>query len=283
MTRRSVETRRPASQGAAPSRWQFLTRIALILAGAIVIARMTTLETVRGPWEAVPGAPVSLRYPGPATSLLLDLLALLPALLVLARRAVDRTFTLRFRWSYLPMLLLAAWALLSILWAADQFSALVAAGLLASGLCLLWAVSQSVRSGASLRLIASLCFGLLLVLVAKSVFYRVIDAPANQAYFMSNRLNFFQERGWAPGSFHAVQFEQKLMSAELVGFYSSANTLAAVTVFLIVISCGIGIQKLKDGESRAWLLVPLVAVVAGAWIIVGARSKTAAATPQVQE
>src|SRR5687768_4026771 len=70
----------------------WLTRVAFVLALGLVLARATMMEILRDPLDVTPGAPPVPRAPGPGASLVLDLLAWVPALLVLARGALDRTF-----------------------------------------------------------------------------------------------------------------------------------------------------------------------------------------------
>src|SRR5687768_7151660 len=84
----------------APDWPQWLTRLAFVLMLAIVIARATITESIREPFDAAPDAPSLPGTPGPAAGMVLDLLALLPALLVLLRRTVDRAFALHLTWSH---------------------------------------------------------------------------------------------------------------------------------------------------------------------------------------
>jgi O-antigen ligase len=276
---------RPASHHVAipsdipASPWRRLTQIAFVLIVAVVIARLTTTEALRDPWEAVPGGMATPRGAGPGTGLVLDLLALLPGVLILARRAFDRHFHLIGRWSYVPMLALGAWAVFSTAWADDRFAAAVTASHWLAGLCLLWAASQLVRDWVHFRLVAAVGFGLLLVLVVQSAIYRTIDVPENVQYWNENKEHLLKERGWQPDSFEARQFEQKLVGGEVFSFFNSANTFAAMGVILLAVSLGIGIQKLNDGDGAGWLALLVVAVAGAGWIIVEARSKTAGATP----
>src|SRR3954451_19219392 len=106
-------------------RWtDALSWFALGLALALVLVRGTTAEYLRETFDVTPGAEAAPRSPGPATSLLLDLLCALPALMVLARKALDRSITLRTPRSFIPLALLTAWMLLSVTWASDRFAAL---------------------------------------------------------------------------------------------------------------------------------------------------------------
>src|SRR5437764_15462498 len=100
---------------------------------------MPSVETLRAPWDITPGGTAFPRGPGPATGIVMDLLAILPALLVLARRVLDRDFQLAPRWSHLPMFALAAWVALSTTWASDTFAAVINASHRVAGICLMWA------------------------------------------------------------------------------------------------------------------------------------------------
>src|SRR5689334_23048590 len=83
----------PAASLAPRGLW--LTRAAFVLTAAIVIARSTMLETLRNPLDVYPGSDPVPRGPGAGAGVVLDLLACLPAILVLARRAIDPTYALR--------------------------------------------------------------------------------------------------------------------------------------------------------------------------------------------
>src|SRR5207344_3139349 len=101
----------------------------------------------------------------------------IPALLVLCRRAFDKTYFIRFAWSFVPLLLIGVWAMLSAVWAADKFAAIVGGFTWLSAGVLLWAMAQLVRSWLRLRAVLATCTGVLLVFVAIGVTYRFLDLP----------------------------------------------------------------------------------------------------------
>jgi O-antigen ligase len=272
---------RPAHQPSTvpPSPWRWITHAAFVIALAIVIARLTTPDSLRDPAEIAPGGPPTPSFPGPGTALVFDLIAALPAVLVLVRRALDRTNRLVFHWSHALLFAFAGWMMLSTAWSADKFAAAVTSAHFLAGACLLWAMSQLVRSASRLRVTVAVAFGLLLVLVVQSAFYRLIDVPENIAYWNEKKAEILKEHNWEPGSFPALQFEHKLISGELVGFFNSANTFAAVGVLLFAACVGIGFQKWRDGESPRWLLLPGIAAISLIWVLVNAASKAAGATP----
>src|SRR5438046_9979564 len=78
----------------APSPWPArFTQFAFLLALAIVIARATITEQLRDSTDVVPlttGQVAAPKAAGPATSLTLDLLACVPAMIVLVRRVIER-------------------------------------------------------------------------------------------------------------------------------------------------------------------------------------------------
>ncbi len=261
------------------ARWLSLAAFAIAL--IVVIARFTTVDALRDPWDAQPGADATAATPGPGTGLVFDLIAAFPALLVLVRRVIDRQFRLSIRLSHALLLALAGWMLLSTAWASDQFAAIVTASHFFAAACLLWAMSQLVRSFDRFRLVSAICFGLMLVLVAQSAIYRLVDVPQNIAYWNEHQDAILKSQNLEPDSFGAKQFQQKLVRGELVGFFNSSNTFAAVGVLLFFAAIGIGIQKLADRESQKWGLLIGIATIALIWILLCARSKTSAATPFV--
>jgi len=97
-------------------RWHVLSRVALALVLVLVTARATMMEYQRDPFAVDPNSSAIPQGAGITTSIVLDLLCCVPALLVLTRRAIDPTFVLVRCYSVLPLGLLASWALLSTRW-----------------------------------------------------------------------------------------------------------------------------------------------------------------------
>src|SRR5688572_6471453 len=115
----------PKNIGMEPFAW--LSATAFFLAITLVCVRATMIESIRDPLEVLPGVSLPPRSPGPATSLFLDLLCWIPALLVLLRRVLDRQYVIRLNWSHAVMGALGLWMMLSVNWAGDRFAALVTA------------------------------------------------------------------------------------------------------------------------------------------------------------
>jgi hypothetical protein len=138
-----------------------LTALAFFMGMALVIARATTLETLRESYPVGLGVALPPRTLGPAGSLVLDMLSCVPAMLVLLRRVLDRSYVLRSTISHALLGALALWAVVSTAWAADKFAAGVTAAHFFSAGVLLWAMTQLVRSWLRLRWVAAACAGLL--------------------------------------------------------------------------------------------------------------------------
>jgi O-antigen ligase len=261
--------------------WALATRVASVLMLGVMVARATTTDVVREAWAATPGSPAGGSGAGPCTSLVLDLLSAVPALLVLARRAFDRDYRLVARRSHWLLLGLAGWMAASAGWADDRFAAVVSAGSFIGGACLLWAASQLVRSWDRLRVVAAVALGLLLALAAHTILYRFNDQAELKHFWEENRQQFLHDRGWAEGSFAAVQFEHKITSGEQAAFFTSANTLAAVGVLLLFASLGLGVQRALDDRDPRWLALSAVGVAAGCWVLWVGQSKTSIVTPVI--
>src|SRR3954470_24513216 len=155
-----------STQTGGGPRLELLTRGAFWLGMVIVCARVGMSETIRDPLPGGPGSIGAPRGGGAWSSLFLDLLCCVPAILILLRRVMDSTYVLRWGWSHVVMGMLAVWAMASRLWAADSFAAMVSSADLAAGFVLIWSATQLVRSQLRLRIVAGMVFGLLLVLVA---------------------------------------------------------------------------------------------------------------------
>ena len=143
----------------------------------------------------------------------------------------------------LPMAALGAWAVLSTLWSADKFAALVSSVNLLAAMAALWAAAQVVRSWLRLRVLAGVCFGMLLVLVAHSVYFLAAEQPELRAMWREHPDEILRQRGISPGTFDALQFENKILHGEMMGFSASPNTYAALVVLTLVITLGVAIDR----------------------------------------
>jgi O-antigen ligase/tetratricopeptide (TPR) repeat protein len=256
-----------------------VTRAAFVLALGLVLTRATMLEILRDALDVAPGAQPTPVAPGPGTSLVLDLIAWVPALLVLARAAFDRSYVIRFAWTHLLLITLAIWAVLSTIWASDKFAAVVSGFHFLSAAVLLWSATQLVRSWKRLRIVAGVCVAILLLHAAQAMSYRFVDLPDIRKDWQAHREEHLRNRGLEPGSFAAQSFEAKLLRGELMGFHASPNSFAAVTVMLMVIAAGVVMQRLRNKDGIGWVVVPIAGIGLGFAIIVWADSKTAYATP----
>jgi O-antigen ligase len=258
-----------------------LTQAAFVLACALVIARATFLESVRDTEPVEPGPAGAPLNAGATTGLVFDLLLCLPGLLVLLRRAIDPRFRLRLGLSHVLLAALALLAASSALWASDKFAAAVTSAHLLAAAVLVWSMTQLVHSWLRLRLVAAMCFGVLLIYVANGAIYRLIDVPDNIKYWNEHKDEELRKRGWPADSFQARQFEQKIINGEMVGFNASPNTFAAVVVLLGVVCIGVVIQRLLDRDEPAWAAIVILSLLAAAWIVHYTNSKTALLTPLV--
>ncbi len=255
--RNKAEIKVPGIDDDPPPWATWLTQLALVLAVAVAIARALMSETARQAFDAVPGAlPAPPRSPGATTSLVLDALCWLPALLLLLRRLVDRQYIVRWTWSQLFFAGIALWSACSVAWATDRFLSLVAASHTIAAAMLIWSVAQLVRSWVRLRIVAGVCLGLLLIYTAQGLVFKFVDVPENIKYWNEHKDAELRQRGWEPGSFSARQFERKLTGGEMIGFNTSPNSFAAVLVLLTIVSAGVAIQRSSDDRSAA---IPIAA------------------------
>ncbi len=260
--------------------WQAkLTEFAFVLAGALVIARATILETLRDFIPITPGALAIPRGPGPTVGLVLDLLLCLPALLVLARRVLDEDYRLRLNVSHALFAGIALWAAISTLWASDKFAAAVMSAHFIGAAALMWAMTQLVRSGLRLRLVVGTCLAILLVYVAHGMLYHFVDVPDNIRYWQEHGEEELLRRGWEPGSFQATQFANKLTGGEMIGFSASPNTFAALLVLLGIVCAGAAVQRIRGRDEPGWPAAIIVGIVPAAWILYFTDSRTAFLTP----
>ena len=82
----------PEGEGTGSGSLAWITDVALFMTVALVLARGMMLETLRDAFQVEMGSQPVPRGPGAATSVILDLLCGLPALLVLLRASLDPAF-----------------------------------------------------------------------------------------------------------------------------------------------------------------------------------------------
>jgi O-antigen ligase len=263
------------------SRSIWITRIALGLAIALVVARATMTQMLRDPFEPVPGALPAPRGLGAAGAVLLDLLMCLPAILVLIRSSIDRAYLISFSRAHVFAFALAAWIVISTFWASDRFAAAVEATHWGAAIVLLWAVSQLVDSWTRLRLIAAVCFGTLLILTAHGTVYRFVDVPDQRQSFLKNEAEIYRERGWAPDSFIARQFKRKVMSGEVIGFSDSPNTYAMMLVLMGLVATGLAAQRISDRDEWGWPTAMLMTLPAALLMLWLTQCRAAVVTPVI--
>lgn len=272
------------SEGAHPAgtSWRRLTQPAFGLTLVLVAARVMMQEILRNPWLPMPGSTPVPAMPGPATSLALDLICCLPALLVLARRLVDPAFTLRFDWSAVPMFALAGWTLVSVAWSSDRFAAIVNAFHWASALVLLWSTAQLVRSWVRLRLIAAVSFGLLMMLLVQGYYYRFVDLPDFQQHWKQHHGEMLAAAGGNTSATEIIQLGKNIEGGVPTGFNLSRNTYAAVLVLLMVLAAGVVMQRIAEGDGAGWWAPVAVVIAVGLFMLYRyVQSKTAFATPVI--
>ncbi|MGA2441848.1 MAG: O-antigen ligase family protein, partial [Tepidisphaeraceae bacterium] len=250
-----------------------LTQLAFGLALALVASRCMLLETIRDPFEVgVGGTPIP-RGAGADTSIFLDLLCCLPAILVLARRCLDKTYTLRWNGSLVLIVPLAAWMALSAKWADDKFANIVSTSNVLAAMALLWAMAQLVRSWMRLRIVAAAAFGLLLVFLVRGFYYKFIDMPM----LLEQQNKLLQQQGFDPNSFNGIQFAKKI--GELIGFNSSANSFAGLVVLFLAIGLGVAIQRIKDRDDPGWTVALGLSAPLAIWLLFYTHSKAAMVMP----
>ena len=200
---------------------------------------------------------------------------------VLLRRALDKTYYLHSGIAHLLAGLLGIWAILSTAWASDKYAAFINGSTLIAAAAMFWSTAQLVRSWSRLRLVSGACLGVLLICTAQGLIYRYIDLPDNLQHWKEIRLDEFRQRGWEETSFTAQQFERKFINGEIIGFYASSNTMAAMLVFMGIVAAGVAIQRLSNRDEPGWAGAITAAIIPALFVVFLTQSKTAYLTPVI--
>ncbi|MGC4031040.1 MAG: O-antigen ligase family protein [Tepidisphaeraceae bacterium] len=225
----------------------FLTQLGLVLLLALVATRCTIGELASDAFGLGGSADVG-GGPGPTTTILLNFACVLPALLVLIRRAIDPTYVLRWQLSHVLAIAVAAWITASAAWASNKPNALLYASTWWAGVAILWAAGQLVRSWTRLRPVLGVAAGLALVFVTQSVVYRFYELPELRHYWETD--SDIQARRQAdPNDFALRQMDLAIKGGAQNGFFRSPNTFAAAAVLAALVGAGfVGTRLLSTRE-----------------------------------
>ena len=251
-----------------------LTLAAFVLALGLVACRSTMMEVVR---EASINTGKERLPQGPAatTTLILDLITWLPLLLILIRRAIDPTYILRLHWSHGIMLLLGIWTACSVMWSSDKFLAIVNASKWIAGLSLVFSASQLVRSWQRMRVVGGLCGALAMVYIMQAGNYRIFDHPALvENWNRETRQQFIADNPHLT-QFQIEQYDRKVKAGEMLGFFTSPNTFAAMTALCVFAVVGLMIQRYIDDDEIGFAAALGVIVVLSLVVIYLTDSRTA--------
>ncbi|MEM6314023.1 MAG: O-antigen ligase family protein, partial [Planctomycetota bacterium] len=263
-------------KGIAAGHAVWLTRLAWVLAVAVVLARATVSEAVRdvlpvGPLEgdevAAPRGTLA------STTAVLNLLACLPALLVLTRRVIDPTYVLRPTIGVLLALPLVAWACVSVAWADDKLVAAAESAHWVAAAALLFAVSQLVRTWLRFRQAAAVAIAVLVVLCVRGLFFQLDELPALQEQFAQERSAFLAAQGLDPDSPQARQFDRRINSGAPQGFSTSPNTFGATLVLGCLVAVALALQRMRDKDASGLAALPVLAVPVALWLLYLTSSK----------
>lgn len=251
-----------------------LTAFALVLLLTTVAVRACVNELSGDAFGLAGSADVG--GPGPTTTILLNLLCVVPALLVLVRRAIDPTYVLRWHVSQVLLFVLAAWITLSAAWASNKFDALLAASTWWAAASVLWAAGQLCRSWTRLRPVLGVTASLLLIFVAQSLVYRYYEGPELLHYWNTDS-DLIARRQADPDSFAIRQMERAVTGGVQQGFFRSPNTFAAVSVLAALVTAGFVGQRLRTRDEPLFAAALALPILFLPLILYSTGSRTAAA------
>jgi O-antigen ligase/tetratricopeptide (TPR) repeat protein len=250
-----------------------LTRVAFYACLVLVLVRLTISEQLRDAFDMGVTAPPA---PGATTTLLLNLACLVPTLLVLLRRAIDRGYTLRMRPSHLLLFLLAAWVAASTLWASDRFASVVSASTWCAASAIAWAMSQLCRTWLRFRFVAATVLGVLLLLIAQVGIYYFYEAPELvREWDATLKQQLLRAQNLTAESPTAVQLDRNVRQAAVLGFYRSPNTVAAVALLGAIVCAAVALQRARGDKEPALAVLPAVAALLAVPPLLVTGSRTA--------
>lgn len=251
-----------------------ITLLAFILALVMVTLRITLPETLR---DSISFGSADLPGPRATTTLVFDLICWVPALLVLVRRAIDPTYTLRMHVSHALMALLAGWVVASTFWAGDRFQSVITASTWCAAMALGWAMCQLVRSWLRFRIVAALALGVLLIFVANSLIYQFVEVPDMRASWPAMKQRMLEDRNQSAEDSFIKMYEGKVLRGEMMGFFRSPNVFAAAIALTALTATGLALQRVRDRDEWGFPVAIGVPALASLPVLYLTQSRTAMA------
>jgi O-antigen ligase len=255
-----------------------LQRIAFLLAAGLAAGRAITLTFVRDVTPVLPLVPGEFppaRYAGPAVSLTLDVLCLVPLVLALLARTLRPDEATRTPSSLVALVAFAIWATLSCLWAGDPWAALVEGSGWIAAAALAWTLAITCRSWADVRLCFGLAAGVLAANVLAGLYYVGMELPDTLRLIEDGGDDLLRDRGFEPGSFAATQFLGRVTRGEFSGFTGSVNSYAAALGSMLLVTLGLAWSSLRKDcppWSHGGIVAGLVALGSLATAVGGTSS-----------
>ncbi len=233
--------------------------------GAMLVVVLTRASVVFEPfpgWDGQPLASVSAIVGlGPAGFLLLDVAAALLAAWVcaLAGRRLGLIAAAAFVGG-------AAVVAHTLLFARGDAEPLPVAGAWSSGAAVLAAASVCGAHPAVRRAAVAIVCGFLCILLAKGAGQLLVEHPSVVAAFDNDPAAALADRGYAPGSPAALQFERRLRQPDITGWFGLSNVLAAYFAAGAVAAFATCSQARHAARHWAWAVVAALCLLCWAGV-----------------
>ncbi|MCS7032730.1 MAG: O-antigen ligase family protein, partial [Phycisphaerae bacterium] len=120
---------------------------------------------------------------------------------------------------------------------------------------------------------------ILIVIAAQGIYYRLDELPENRRYLEENKQRILAERGWTEDSFGWRQFSRKVERGEMVSFYTSPNTTAAMIATLALVVAALAVQRIWDRDEWGWPAALLLILLPAGYVMFFTGSRAGYLTP----
>lgn len=222
----------------------------------------------------------ALQSPGtvqPATTFTIDAIICAVAGILLVRQ-FRRGIKPQWTGGELGFVLLAAAALISTIRAGQKHLALIGTIDFLSTLVYFFALRQLLTSPRHIRLALCVLTGTAATIAFKAAWQHFVELPDTIRYFEEHRAELMgpSTNGASPPGF-AHDFEMRMRSGAVTGFYGHPNLLASQLIIFITAAASLVVDRLKRHISAAAIAIPALLILALFAVLLGTQSKGAIA------
>ena len=264
MTSRDQNATRESGASHLDNIW---SRLALLLAGSVLVARFLTTENPRGWLGPLSAWAYAEPSPGPVTTLLFAGLLLLAFCLWLIGAARSGRM---YRWPAWLAISILSLSVFTVIAAALAHERRIAAHLAASWITQWLAflmLLDLLRCRAYRKILITAILATAALVSIKCIYQSHVELPEMLAQYQQDPEKMLAGIGARPGTSRAVQFEERISQAQATGYFALGNVTASVLILTAMASLGLVADRLFTIRRKLSRLLGLILLAVTAAMI----------------